>query len=885
MSADSFKSFHRIVYPYIEAILAMPENQDHPFKGEWQSYKDCERGISIDSTWHTVKNIMNLKSIDDYRRVITRCPNLGLYLQVHRSDQRFNSRLTYKVLKPVPLSASNISTESLQDSEPVIPRIHHLTKPSTRVPTPREADEPSEGSIIPDAQPQFFRPPPEYRCVTNIPGDQSFEQFYYQLFPEIVKWISDPNHMSSQFSEKWNIAITKGLNTIATWDMVSNALGITDLYEFYTLIQANRDLQQVFDLIWSTPTETFYYKPAYTDTTMSYTAPSSRPEDSKHDLLNTTLQQKYDAYAASMDATMAQLQEKISGSATRMENFIGSYTVKLQNMSHDIAMFNNTIDNRTAIIYDKITAATNKALADIRASIPSVIGNLLQEAQQTVNQMTEQATQQITKHSQDRLAEADRIYDDLVEEAVATIYDTTQDVLDQITDHHTQLHSTPALPRAPMTTRVSAESSHQPPVSNSAARFPTPWSRNRSQPQAGDGTQASPVHAAQVNAQPSQSTPHQTPSPITSQQTAYHPVTPSPIQLDHQKFIKYVDVTYRGNIFAFYNMLQNFSHKWGLALLPLDEIRYGQSLCPAIFNGAKVSPPDYQRMASALYEKLQSTDCIPTTYTALRHTLNRHSSTYDGYKALYDILEDYIPRLKKDPVFPQPLCEHYNTIHEYADQFEAFLTFERLSDPPRIYSPRDQIRRFIANLGPKYSNAVSRLEILMDAWHDPDPPPPMLELQSLPKTIQNYNTSNSSAVLRAARAAANNSSQYNHHSFKGKTQPTTPAANPNPCEACSIVGHTATECNAWAKFLILSKFNRTADESTKSKAITSYLDRLQTPKQRQRRTQMKATIRSMVEQQQIDEILALIPFDEGSDDDQVTTSHVSPFIHTDTSEE
>lgn len=47
----------------------------------------------------------------------------------------------------------------------------------------------------------------------------------------------------------------------------------------------------------------------------------------------TTLQQRYDRYTDSMDHQIKTLQES-------------SYTIRLQNMSHDIATFDNTVQHK-----------------------------------------------------------------------------------------------------------------------------------------------------------------------------------------------------------------------------------------------------------------------------------------------------------------------------------------------------------------------------------------------------------------------------------------------------------------------------------------------------------------------------------------------------------
>ena len=344
--------------------------------------------------------------------------------------------------------------------------------------------------------------------------------------------------------------------------------------------------------------------------------------------------------------------------------------------------------------------------------------------------------------------------------------------------------------------------------------------------------------------------------------------------LDHHKFIKYVDVTFTGNIFAFYNILQNFGYKWGVALIPLHDIQYGKSLCPD-----NVPQGDYTRMTQALYEKLQSADCIPYSFTDIRHTLNRYSSTYDGYQALYDILEDYVPRLKKDADFPAPHAENFNSIHEYADQFNAYLTFEELSDPPRLYSARAKVRKFIDNLGPMYAEAVSKVEDLLATWYDPEPPPPTLELRSLPKTIESYLHRSNKGVIRAAHGGGKQTN-YGHQRFSNSANTGIPKGTNTQdltkvCDACNIPNHYATECHALGKHLLLTKYIRNADEKKLQKAMDNYIANIKPP--RIKRSQLKATIRNLVDNNRIDDIMALIPTAEYSDDEDTQPGKLQPY--------
>ena len=130
MAAASFTSFHPLAFQYVEALLSRPANQNHPFRGEWQAYKDCAKGLTATSTWYAVKTIMGLTNIDDYKNVLNRCPGITQYLHIRRTNQRYTSKITYSVLKPVPdipitPATLPIATETDHPSA----RVRHKTMP------------------------------------------------------------------------------------------------------------------------------------------------------------------------------------------------------------------------------------------------------------------------------------------------------------------------------------------------------------------------------------------------------------------------------------------------------------------------------------------------------------------------------------------------------------------------------------------------------------------------------------------------------------------------------------------------------------------------------------------------------------------------------------
>jgi hypothetical protein len=846
MSA-SFKDLHTVAFPIIQFLLQQPVNRDHPFRTEWNDYLDCGKGITENSSFYAVKMITGIKNIDDYKNLVQKCPQLQEYLAIKRADPKYSSKIIFRVLKLPSKAKERIDVDLATKATPSKAKkridVDLATKETPVDPsaTIRSVNAPAElppsdtdkGPASSTSRGQLKATgdiPKTHVRISLYPNNQSFEKFLYQAYPYITSWCTDNKNCNTVFAQKWNRAIEHGLSPLSPWEFVFELLEIKFLHEFCQLICQSQLIQDKFDLIWDTPY--LYYLPEYIQA---------------------------HADTQQMDNTLIKMEETITQSTARLDRFISTYSLQLQNISSEIKEFSKTVKYRAQAAYDRVHDAGARAIIEFKTTINDhiapTVSHAIDQVKDKFEDMTYQAQLQLTEEAQKRLNEADAIYDDIFEHAVNNLYETAQEVIEQILEHK----KTPPYTMAPSTT-ASSPPNNAPSTANlrnasgdvrewTGSRpglMKTPWARDPSTVTLPPEMKQHPVPVAI------------TPGKSLTSRQAVAP-TSSP-QLDHHKFIKYVEVTYNGNIFAFYNKLQNFGHKWGLALIPLRDIRYGKSLCPEYVQSC-----DYLLMAQALYEKLQKVECIPYAYTSLRHTLNRYSSSYDGYKALYDILEDYVPCLKKDPEFPEPVADDCNSIHDYANQFNAYLTFEELSDPPRIYSPRDQIQKFIRNLGSNYSTAVSRVELLLASWQDPDPPPRELELHTLPKMIENYTTP-MQGIIRAAAGGKTHQS-FPQRQGAGGNQKGTGQDNLRPCSACHIPGHYASECHALGKFLLLSKFKQTADERKLQQAMDNYIATIKPP--RMKRSQLKATIRTLLDNNQLDEIVALFPKEEYSDDEHL----------------
>jgi hypothetical protein len=66
---------------------------------EWNDYVDREKGLTENSSFYAVKMITGIKNIDDYRKILQKCPQLNNYLAIKRADPGYSSKIIYRVLK------------------------------------------------------------------------------------------------------------------------------------------------------------------------------------------------------------------------------------------------------------------------------------------------------------------------------------------------------------------------------------------------------------------------------------------------------------------------------------------------------------------------------------------------------------------------------------------------------------------------------------------------------------------------------------------------------------------------------------------------------------------------------------------------------------------
>lgn len=118
------------------------------------------------------------------------------------------------------------------DSNTSDAKVAHLRSSTTTAPTSKVTTTAPRAQIQPVATtptaPQANAPPqstPEgYIHVMIQPGDPSFTNFLYQLFPTVTAWSNKPASPNQPLRPKWEHAIEHGLNSLADWNTCSTML-------------------------------------------------------------------------------------------------------------------------------------------------------------------------------------------------------------------------------------------------------------------------------------------------------------------------------------------------------------------------------------------------------------------------------------------------------------------------------------------------------------------------------------------------------------------------------------------------------------------------------------------------------------------------------------
>ena len=246
-------------------------------------------------------------------------------------------------------------------------------------------------------------------------------------------------------------------------------------------------------------------------------------------------------------------------------------------------------------------------------------------------------------------------------------------------------------------------------------------------------------------------------------------------------------------ILSFYQQLQTQGRKYGIYLLPIQDIRKDIDLCPVY-----IQPIARRSMMLTIFQKLQKEDCMSIDYVEGQNYINQYSTSSDGYKVLYQLLRLVHPFLVNNgTLYNTPFLSHTGNLFQYADQLRNYILVQQIQK--RTYTEKEKSEMFIQNIDDdkyKHTRAKCLAELEMSLSVDgAQVVKSDLRFENLPTTMQQYHdalnmdTTTSYPVVRAMKQ---NQRSYDRQSQKHST--TKGNYKPEQCPGCGQWNHSITQC-------------------------------------------------------------------------------------------
>ena len=264
----------------------------------------------------------------------------------------------------------------------------------------------------------------------------------------------------------------------------------------------------------------------------------------------------------------------------------------------------------------------------------------------------------------------------------------------------------------------------------------------------------------------------------------------------------------KDNILSFYQQLQTQGRKYGIYLLPIQDVRKDIDLCPVY-----IQPIARRSMMLTIFQKLQREECMSVDYVEGRNYINQYSTNSDGYKVLYQLLRLVHPfLLNNGTLYNTPFLSHTGNLFKYADQLRNYILVQQIQK--RIYTEKEKSEMFIQNIDDdsyKHTRAKCLAELEMSLSPDGiQVNKSDLRFENLPTTLQQYHDAlsmDTSATYPVVRAMKKNPRSREKQYTKTKTS--NGNYKPEQCPGCGQWNHPITQCKFVPKVSLAMQYIKT----------------------------------------------------------------------------
>lgn len=189
-----------------------------------------------------------------------------------------------------------------------------------------------------------------------------------------------------------------------------------------------------------------------------------------------------------------------------------------------------------------------------------------------------------------------------------------------------------------------------------------------------------------------------------------------------------------GDIINFYNQLKSQGRNYNIQLIDLTDITPDCDLCPD-----NVNYDVREKMALAIYQKMQDDNVRDVNYSELTNCLEQFSSTSDGYETLAELLRRVHPNLQEgrlEHTLPK-LSECDFDLFKLNKSMRDYFTNENIKN--RHYSDKEMSRLYLQSIDDdRYNIAVHKclVDISIATMESDTIKQKALRFNSLPTTVK-----------------------------------------------------------------------------------------------------------------------------------------------------
>jgi hypothetical protein len=447
VTAGKIDLFQKAIYNAVEKIVKQPEYINHPFAKKWRDLKKIPKTpMSSTIAWRSIKVILGIKDIFEYKAFLQQCPQLNKYIRIqpsvttnrgfdwgiyeHRKNAVVNlmddginntpssTEVIIETLEPSPTDKDNQDLQQDVEAEPTPPPAQEQVLP----PFTQLSDDTDESFVeiqpdVPGGNNPIVTPKKDNKTPQQMdetvpnPSDAAmnsnddtfgFRSVHYRLFESVYVWLQQEGNSTSNFGMKWRKATFEGLTGLTPWERAAKIFKLQYMRDYVKLMNECPYIQARYEILFNYFDHTIRLKELTLPDDTAINADASKIND---------LYGKMKNMAFSFESTMKQISDRIdhiNANLTGCERGIAEQLNRVADriaskVSHHMKAINDYADTAVAKLGQQTRAITAGSTEDLQKLHTQMQQNSQLRVEATIRRLESQFEMRVEQAIQDRL--------------------------------------------------------------------------------------------------------------------------------------------------------------------------------------------------------------------------------------------------------------------------------------------------------------------------------------------------------------------------------------------------------------------------------------------------------------------------------------------------